>query len=93
MTEYDPNATVSYGAVPAGEPGGPPGFTEPDLGGPRVEYHWVRGAIWGFVLGLGLGVYALIFRFIEFRQLPFWLIVLAGVVLGVLWARFAPPKQ
>ena len=87
MSEYDPNATVSI-PTPA-EP--EPAPTVADR--PAVTYHWIRGALWGLLLGLGLGIYALIFRIIDFEQLSFWLVVLLGVVLGVLWARFAPPKR
>lgn len=85
-------------------PGGPPGAPDPPgvttaasttgpPDGAGVEYHLVRGALWGFLLGLGLGIYALIFRVIELDQVLFWLLVLLGVVLGLLWARFAPPRH
>jgi len=91
MTDFDPNATISTSTP---ETVAPAERTSSEADVSRsVRYHPIRGAVWGLVLGLGLGIYALIFRVIEFRQLPFWIIVLVGVLLGVLWARFAPPKR
>ncbi|MEM9517604.1 MAG: hypothetical protein AAGA42_22350 [Actinomycetota bacterium] len=59
-----------------------------------VDYHLVRGALWGFLLGFGVAIYLVLFAVVAFGD---WLIlggvVLAGVVIGVLWARFAPPKR
>jgi hypothetical protein len=58
----------------------------------NVEYRWLRGVLWGLCLGIGLAIYAVIFRVIELQLTTMGLIVLLGIVIGVLWARFGPAK-
>ncbi|MEO1055802.1 MAG: hypothetical protein AAFY28_02690 [Actinomycetota bacterium] len=59
-----------------------------------VDYHLVRGALWGLLLGVGVAVYLVLFAVVAFGD---WLIlggaVLAGVIVGLVWARLAPPKR
>jgi hypothetical protein len=59
----------------------------------NVEYHWLRGVLWGLCLGIGLAIYAVIFRVIELQLATMGLIVLVGVVIGVLWSRFGPVRS
>ena len=62
-----------------------------------VRKHPIRGAIWGLLLGLGIAIYAVLFRIVPFGDwVPLGLCVLAGIALGVLWAYVAPatgPKE
>lgn len=61
---------------------------------PVVRKHPVRGGLWGLPLGLGLAIYAVLFRVIAFGDwLQFGLIVLGGVAIGIGWAYVAPPKR
>jgi hypothetical protein len=60
----------------------------------EVRKHPVRGAIWGFFLGLGVAMYLVLFAIIAFGDwIPFTICVAAGITLGILWALFAPAKQ
>jgi Flp pilus assembly protein TadB len=57
-----------------------------------VEYHWLRGALWGLSLGIGLALYAVIFRIVTLQVTTMALIVVLGVLLGLAWSRFGPTK-
>jgi hypothetical protein len=60
----------------------------------EVRKHPVRGAIWGFFLGLGVAIYLILFAVIAFGEwIPFGLCIAAGIALGILWAYVAPAKQ
>jgi hypothetical protein len=65
----------------------------PATGTPTRRVHWVRGALWGLSLGIGLAIYAVIFRVIELHVLTMAMIVVLGVALGLVWARFGPAKH
>lgn len=58
-----------------------------------VERHMVRGAIYGLLLGFGIATYLVLFAIVPFGDwIPLTIVVLLGILAGVLWARFAPPK-
>ena len=60
----------------------------------EVRKHPIRGAIWGFFLGLGVAIYLVLFAVIAFGDwIPFGLCIAAGIALGIVWALFAPAKQ
>ena len=60
----------------------------------EVHKHPIRGAIWGFFLGLGVAMYLVLFAIIAFGDwIPFAICVAAGITLGIVWALFAPAKQ
>jgi hypothetical protein len=59
----------------------------------QVEYHLVRGALWGLSLGIGLAIYAVLFRLITLQLVTMGAIVVVGVILGLLWSRFGPPRR
>jgi hypothetical protein len=59
---------------------------------PTVNYHPIRGAVYGFFFGLGLALLLMVFKVLAL-SVP--LILVLGVVfmvLGGLWGRFAPPR-
>lgn len=59
-----------------------------------VTKHRIRGALWGLLLGLSIAIYTVLFSIIAFGDwLPLIGCVLVGVIVGVLWASFAPPKR
>ena len=63
-----------------------------------VKRHPIRGAIWGFVMGLGVTVYLILFAVIGISSITGTIVtaviislVFAG--LGVAWAMFGPAKK
>jgi VIT1/CCC1 family predicted Fe2+/Mn2+ transporter len=69
-------------------------FAGPDVDEePFVEYRWLNGALWGLSLGIGVALYAVVFRLIELQFTTMLLIVLAGVLVGLAWSRFGPIKD
>jgi hypothetical protein len=64
----------------------------------RVKRYPVRGALYGLLVGLAAAYFAFFqFAMFGFDNLPsvitkFAIIVLAGVVLGIVWAFVAPAK-
>jgi hypothetical protein len=82
MTDFEPR----FADADAETPGDPPAAAR------NVEYHWLRGALWGLCLGIGLAIYALIFRVIELQLATMGIIVALGIVIGLLWSRFGPVK-
>ncbi len=67
--------------------------TEPTEAGPRVKRHPVRGLIWGFVLGIGIAIYLVIFAVIAFGTLTPFVVIGLTTIAGGLWGLFAPPKK
>ena len=67
--------------------------TEPTEAAPRVKRHPVRGLIWGFVLGIGIGIYLVIFAVIAFGTKTPYLVIVLTTIAGGLWGWFAPPKK
>ena len=53
----------------------------------------VRGALWGFLLGLGLALLAINSKIISLAIVPMLLVVIVGIGLGVAWSMFGPAKQ
>lgn len=51
--------------------------------------HPFRGLFFGFLLGLGLGLMAIIYGFYALGPLTPWILVIVGLVLGLLLA-FVP---
>jgi hypothetical protein len=82
VTDYDPEEPSSTTAMPS----------EPSMD-TEVDYHPIRGAVWGLLLGIGVAIYLFIFRIVELSSTTFWIVVLVCIVLGVLWGRFGPAKR
>lgn len=57
-----------------------------------IERHLIRGALWGIPLGLGLTMMLIGQKVISIGTWPPVLTVLLGIVLGIAWSWFAPPK-
>ena len=57
-----------------------------------IERHPIRGALWGIPLGLGITMTLVGQKVISLGTWTPVLTVLLGVVLGVAWSWFAPPK-
>jgi hypothetical protein len=64
----------------------------------RKKRHPIMGLFFGLLLGLGLGLLAIIYGIYFAGPLTPWILVLVGVVLGLLmsfvpklWGRKAPP--
>ena len=53
----------------------------------------VRGLIWGVILGLGLALIAIGQGMAALGTWPPFLLVVAGIVLGVLWSTLGPAKS
>lgn len=58
-----------------------------------TERRPVRGVIWGVVLGLGLALIAIGQGLAALGTWPPFLILLAGIALGVLWSTVGPAKS
>jgi len=63
-----------------------------------LKRHPIRGALWGFLLGLGVAVYLVIFKVIGFDNVTsvtvkIVLVVIAAMALGALWGMFGPAKK
>jgi hypothetical protein len=63
----------------------------------RKRHPW-RGLFFGFLLGLGLGIMAIIYGIYVLGPLTPWILVVVGVVIGLLvaflprpWGRGSPP--
>ena len=59
----------------------------------ELRRHPIRGAIWGLLLGLGLGLLLMVLYVLQ-ASIP--TLIIGGVVfavLGGLWGAFAPPKK
>ncbi len=84
-------ASSSPSSSPSSAPTPPPA---PASTARAVDYHLVRGALWGALLGFGVAIYLVLFAIVPFGD---WLVLgltfVAGIVIGLLWARFAPPRQ
>ncbi|MBI5157043.1 MAG: hypothetical protein HZA58_03405 [Acidimicrobiia bacterium] len=65
----------------------------------KLQRHPIRGALYGLLLGLSAAYFAFFqFGLFGFDTLTgvlikFGLIVLAGMVIGVVWALLAPPRR
>jgi hypothetical protein len=59
----------------------------------ELRRHPVRGALWGLVLGLGAALLLIGQKLIAFGTLPPIRVTVGGVVVGVLWAMYAPAKE
>ena len=57
-----------------------------------ISRHPIRGALYGLLLGLGIATYLVIFSVITFGWLVPVIVTMLGVVVGVAWSLFAPPK-
>lgn len=61
---------------------------------PNVKRHPIRGAVWGFLMGIGVALILFNFALIALGQAVPWLLIIGGfTVLGVLWGMFAPAKK
>lgn len=56
------------------------------------NYHPLRGFFGGLFLGLGIALLLVLYGKIAFGTLTPYVIILAGVVLGVVWAYIAPVR-
>ena len=57
-----------------------------------IERHPIRGALWGIPLGIGLTMVLVGQKIISLGTwAPFFTFVV-GIVLGLAWSWFAPPK-
>lgn len=65
----------------------------PDARAETVSYHPIRGAIFGLLTGLGLAIYLIIFKVITLGLVTPIVVIVASVVLGALWGRFAPARR
>ena len=54
--------------------------------------HPVRGAVFGFVIGIGLALIGIGQGIVALGTIGPALLVLLGVVLGVVWGLFAPAR-
>lgn len=66
----------------------------------RTKRHPFRGLFFGLLLGLGLGLMAIIYGWYFIGPLTPWALVIVGTVLGLLmafvprpWGRSAPPSS
>jgi hypothetical protein len=60
---------------------------------PFRKSHPIRGIAWGFMMGLGAAVIAILLKIIPF-DLVWALIVLAGgILIGILWSTLGPAKK
>ncbi|GEM_PF-1602775 len=57
-----------------------------------VKRHSVRGALYGVLLGLGLMLTAVGQGMAALGTWPPFILLLAGPIIGILWARYAPAK-
>ncbi|MDH3755750.1 MAG: hypothetical protein OEU32_17950 [Acidimicrobiia bacterium] len=59
-----------------------------------VQRHLVRGGLYGLLLGIGAAIYTVLFSVIPFGDwVPLAIVIVAGVVVGLLWAGLAPAKK
>jgi len=58
-----------------------------------TKYHPIRGAIYGLLAGIGLAIYLIILKVINLGIVTPIIVIVASVVLGVLWGRFAPARR
>ena len=59
----------------------------------EVKRHPIRGALWGIPMGIGLTFFLIGQKVISLGTWAPFLTFLLGIVLGVAWAMFAPPKK
>ena len=59
----------------------------------QIKRYPIRGALWGLLLGLGLALVGIGQSIFALGTLPPVLVTVGGVVVGVLWSMFAPPKR
>ena len=59
----------------------------------RKRRHPIRGAVSGLLLGLGAALVTIIYGINVLGPLTPWLVVLAGVVVGLLVALFVPSRK
>jgi hypothetical protein len=66
----------------------------------RKRRHWLRGIVGGLLFGLGIGIMSIVLAFNAFGPLTPWLLLLAGIVLGIVlvfvpspWRRPQPPPE
>ncbi len=53
----------------------------------------IAGALWGIPLGLGLGLLAINSKIISLSIVPFVIVVVIGIALGIVWSMFGPAKK
>ena len=65
----------------------------------QLQRHPVRGAIWGFILGLGIAIYlTFVWPVIGLDDVAMvaikWALIVGGVMLlSILWGLFGPPRK
>ncbi len=58
-----------------------------------ITRHPIRAAIYGLLLGFSVAVYLILFAVIAFGDwVPLIIVLVAGIVVGILWAYVAPAK-
>lgn len=60
--------------------------------GATTKRHPIRGLFGGLCLGLGLAIMLVIYGKVAFGTWTPYLVIIAGVVIGVLWAFVAPAR-
>ena len=64
--------------------------TAPQL---EIKRRPIRGAIYGLMAGLGIGVELVLFAVIRFSITTVIVIAVVGMVVGILWGLVAPAKK
>ncbi len=58
-----------------------------------VKYHPIRGATYGFVLGIGLALLLIAFSVITIQFTMPVIVIILVTALGGAWGRFGPLKE
>ena len=60
---------------------------------PIRKAHPIRGILWGFLLGLGATVIAILLKIIPFDLAWAAIVLGGGIVVGILWSTLGPAKK
>ncbi len=59
----------------------------------EVNYHPIRGAMYGLILGIGLVLLLITFAVITIQFVMPVIVIILATVLGGVWGRFGPPRE
>ena len=60
---------------------------------PFRKAHPIRGILWGFMMGLGATVIAILLKIIPFELVWAVIVLAGGIVVGILWSTLGPAKK
>jgi hypothetical protein len=60
---------------------------------PFRKAHPIRGILWGFMMGLGATVIAILLKIIPFDLVWAVIVLAGGIVVGILWSTLGPAKK